>query len=322
MSGKKILVSGVKPTGRPHIGNYFGAMKQFVDLQNEYDTRIFVANLHALTTIQNKSEMEELTNEVVLDYLGIGLDPEKMTLYLQSDVPHVTELTWVFNSLVTVPYLERAHAYKDAIANGREPNVGLFSYPVLMSADILVHDADVVPVGKDQKQHIEIARDIAQKFNNAFGETFKLPNELILESVATVPGTDGQKMSKSYNNTIPLFATDEEIESAVMSIVTDSNPSAEGGVPENVYEIHKLLKSPEELKELYENKQGQYKELKLALIKDLKDFITPLRERRKKWSERSEEVEKILREGGEKMRQVVHDKLVEVRSKVGLIHHG
>lgn len=314
---KKILVSGVKPTGRPHIGNYFGAMKQFVDLSGEYDSRIFVANLHALTTIQNKEEMENLSREVVLDFLGIGLDPERATIYYQSDLPHLTELAWIFDCLTTMPYLMRAHAFKDAEAKNKDINVGVFNYPLLMAADVLAHDADVVPVGKDQKQHIEIMRDTAQKFNNTFGDTFKLPKELILESVETVPGTDGQKMSKSYGNTIPLFATDEELEKAVMGIVTDSD----GDRPEHVYAIHKLLKSEEELALLYEEKAGKYKDLKEALLADLKALIAPMRERREEWASKPDEVDTILAEGGKQMRQVVHDKLVEVREKVGLIHH-
>lgn len=317
MSTKKILVSGVKPTGRPHIGNYFGAMKQFVDLQDSYESRIFIANLHALTTVQNGTELDGITREVVYDFLGVGLDPDKATLYYQSDVPHVAELAWIFECITTMPYLMRAHAFKDAEAKNKEINAGVFNYPLLMAADILVHDADVVPVGKDQKQHIEIARDIAEKFNNIYGETFKVPEALIIENVATIPGIDGQKMSKSYNNTIPLFATDAEIEKAVMSIVTDSGQD----IPKNVYEIHKLVRPESELKKLYEEKKGKYKDLKEGLIKDLKDLIGPMRERREKWVSKSDEVEKIIAEGGKSMRKVVHEKMVEVRKKVGLIHN-
>ena len=317
MSTGKILVSGVKPTGRPHIGNYFGAMKQFVDLQDSYESRIFVANLHALTSVQNKSEMEENARAVVLDYLGAGLDPEKATLYYQSDVPHVTELAWIFSCLTTMPYLMRAHAFKDAEAKNKEINVGTFNYPLLMAADILVHDADAVPVGQDQKQHIEIARDLAEKFNRTYAETFKLPEALILESVAIVPGTDGQKMSKSYNNTIPLFATEEEIEKAVMGIVTDSS----GERPENVYAIHALVRDKSELDKMYEENKGKYKVLKEALVDDLKTFIAPMCERRAQWEAKSEEVDKILVEGGQRMRQVVHDKMTAVREAVGLIHN-
>jgi tryptophanyl-tRNA synthetase len=317
MSSRKVLVSGVKPTGRPHIGNYFGAMKQFVDLQETYESRIFVANLHALTSVQNKVEVEENARGVVLDYLAIGLDPEKTTLYYQSDVPHVAELAWIFSCLTTMPYLMRAHAFKDAEAKNKEINVGTFNYPLLMAADILVHDADAVPVGQDQKQHIEITRDIAEKFNRTYTDTFKLPEALILESVATVPGTDGQKMSKSYGNTIPLFATDEEIEKAVMGIVTDSS----GERPENVFKIHQLFRTSEELDTLYEENKGKYKVLKEALVEDLKGFIGPMRERRREWEAKPDEVAKILAEGGQKMRQVVHDKMTAVREAVGLIHN-
>src|SRR3990167_2606532 len=274
---KKILLSGVKPTGRPHVGNYFGAMKQFVELQSQYESYIFIADLHALTTVQNRQELEENTTGVLLDYMAIGLDPKSVTIYKQSDVPQVAELAWIFNCLTTVPYLERAHAYKDAVANKKEPSVGLFDYPILMAADILIQDADVVPVGQDQKQHIEYTRDIAQKFNNVFGETFKLPEPLILEDMATVPGTDGKKMSKSYNNTIELFATDAEITKEVMSIVTDSS----SGMPKNVYAIHALFRDKKFLDNLYTEKKGQYKELKEALIEDVKKFITPMRKNRK-----------------------------------------
>jgi len=238
MLNRKILLSGVKPTGKPHIGNYFGAMKQFVELQTSYESYVFIADLHALTTVQNRGELEENTINVILDYLSIGLDPKKVVIYKQSDVPQVTELGWIFNCITTVPYLMRAHAYKDAVANNKEPNVGLFDYPLLMAADILIQGADVVPVGQDQKQHVEIARDTAEKFNHIFGETFKLPEPLILKGVAAVPGIDGRKMSKSYGNTISLFATDEEVEGTVMSIVTDSS----GEKPENVYAIHALPK--------------------------------------------------------------------------------
>jgi tryptophanyl-tRNA synthetase len=253
----KILLSGVKPTGRPHIGNYFGAMKQFVESQasGNYECLFMIADYHALNLIQNKDEMKTLIRDLVIDYLAIGLDPQKSVLFKQSDVSAHTELTWIFDTLVTMPYLMRAHAFKDAEAKDKEINVGTFNYPVLMAADILLYDADAVPVGQDQKQHLEYARDIAQKFNNAFGETFKLPEPLIYENVATVPGIDGRKMSKSYSNTIPLFASREEITKAVMGIVTDSG----GDIPANVYNIHKLFKSEAELKDLYDANKGKYK---------------------------------------------------------------
>ncbi|OGM03234.1 tryptophan--tRNA ligase [Candidatus Woesebacteria bacterium GWA1_41_8] len=317
MSEKKILVSGVKPTGRSHIGNYFGALRQFVALQDEYKSHIFVADLHALTTVQNRAEMEENILGVVLDFLAVGLDPKKTVLYKQSDVPQVAELAWIFDCLTTVPYLMRAHAFKDAEARNKEINVGVFNYPMLMAADILIQDADAVPVGQDQRQHIEISRDTAEKFNRIFGETFKVPVSYILENVATVPGTDGQKMSKGYNNTIPLFATNEEIEKAVLSIVTDSGI----GKPENVYAIHTLFREKKELDELYSEKQGKYKELKEALIEDMKTFVRPLREKRAEFEKDKGRVLEIIKQGGEVARQRAEKKMEEVREKVGFKLH-
>ena len=249
---KKILLSGIKPTGRPHIGNYFGAMRQFVELQDQYLPYVFIADYHALTTLQNAKELSENIVDVALDYLAIGLDPKKVTLFKQSDVLQVMELGWIFNCITTMPYLERAHAYKDAVAKGREVNVGTFDYPVLMASDILIHDAEVVPVGLDQKQHLEIAKDLAIKFNRLFGEEFKLPLPLIVPDVQVVPGTDGRKMSKSYKNTIGLFSSDEEIKEAVMKIPTDSKSLDDSKDPEkdNVFALHKLFTKGSEFSEL------------------------------------------------------------------------
>lgn len=312
---KKILLSGVKPTGRPHIGNYFGAMRQFVDLQNEdYKAFIMIADLHALTTVQDAKQLKEDTLNLAMDYLAIGLDPKKVTLFKQSEVQEHAELGWIFDCITTMPYLMRAHAYKDAEAKNKEVNAGLFTYPMLMAADILLYDTDVVPVGKDQKQHVEYARDTAEKFNRLFGETFKLPEPIILGEVETVPGLDGQKMSKSYGNTIPLFAEDEEIKKLVMSIVTDSS----GERPENVYQIHKLLKPESELAGLYEENKGKYQALKEALIADMITFITPLREKRKEIAKDPEAVIKIIKEGNEKARESARIKMTEVKKKVGL----
>lgn len=312
---KKILLSGVKPTGRPHIGNYFGAMKQFVDLQQEYQSYIMIANYHAITTIHNGEELRKLTHELVLDYLGIGLDPEQVILFKQSDIREHTELAWIFDCITTMPYLMRAHAFKDAEAKDQEINVGVFNYPMLMAADILLYDADVVPVGRDQKQHIEYARDTAQKFNHTFtSEVFKLPNDLILESVETVPGIDGQKMSKSYGNIIPLFGTDEEIKKAVMGIVTDT----EGDIPKNVYAIHQLFRSDAELEVLYAENKGKYKNLKDALLADILALVTPMRERRQYYADRPELVAEILAAGAEKARAQAQAKMAQVRAAVGL----
>ncbi|MES3005531.1 MAG: tryptophan--tRNA ligase [Patescibacteria group bacterium] len=311
---KKILLSGVKSTGRPHIGNYFGAMKQFVDLQNEHDSRIFIADFHSLTTMQNGEELARSTIELAIDYLAIGLDPEKVLIFKQSDLPELTELAWIFNCITTVPYLQRAHSFKDAEAKNKEINVGIFDYPLLMAADILIHNADVVPVGRDQKQHLEIARDTAEKFNRIFGEVFKLPEPMILESVETVPGIDGQKMSKSYNNHIPLFAEDEDIKKLVMSIVTDSG----SGIPMNVYNMHKLFRDEEYLKKLYAEHEGKYKALKEALIDDLVTFITPLRERRAEIAKDPGAVKEMLSKNGKKVRELTAELVADVRKKTGL----
>jgi tryptophanyl-tRNA synthetase len=289
-------------------------MRQFVELSKEYKAHIFIADLHALTTVKNREELEENTANVLLDYMAIGLDPKEVVLFKQSDVPQVTELAWIFECLVTVPYLERAHAYKDAVANGQEANAGLFNYPMLMAADILIQDADIVPVGQDQKQHVEYARDAAQKFNNAFGETFKEPEALIIGEVAVVPGTDGRKMSKSYGNTIPLFADDEELERAVMGIVTDSA----GEKPENVYAMHALLRPIEELDPIYEENKGNYKVLKEMLLDDLKKFIEPMRDRRQALEEDKSAVVEVLKSGGKEAREKAEAKMAEVRKKAGL----
>ena len=308
------------------LKNYFGALKQFVAFQNEYECRFFVANLHALTSVRDAQKMKEQTLDVVLDFLAVGIDPSKAAIYLQSDVPHVAELAWIFECLTSVPYLSRAHAFKDAEAKKKEVNAGTFNYPMLMAADILAHDANVVPVGADQKQHLEIAQDVAEKFNNTFGETFARPEALIIETVATVPGTDGQKMSKSHNNIIPLFATNEEIEKAVMGIPTDSKGVNEpkDSEKDTVFKLHTLVTPSAQLEDLrarYEDGKIGYKESKEILIDSLKKFIGPLREKRAEWAGKEREVEKIIREGGERMRKVVHEKMIEVRGKVGLIHH-
>lgn len=311
---KKTLLSGVKPTGRPHIGNYFGAMKQLVDLQNEYQVYAMAVDYHALISVHDAKVLRQDLLDLVIDYLAIGLDPKKVLIFKQSDVQEHTELAWIFNCITTMPYLMRAHAFKDAEAKDKEVNVGLFGYPVLMAADILMYDTDIVPVGKDNKQHLEIAREIARKFNTTFSPIFKEPAERIVEEVAIVPGTDGRKMSKSYGNTIPLFATDEEIEKAVMSIVTDSG----GDIPPNVYAIHRLLKSEEELAPLYEEHKGKYKALKEALIVDLKAFITPLREKRNQLASDTDYVLDILKEGGLRAREKAQKKMEEVREAVGV----
>ena len=311
---KKILLSGVKPTGAPHIGNYFGAMKQFVDLQDSYDSYIFIADYHALNFVQNKEEMQKNIVGVLLDYLAIGLDPKKVILFKQSDISEHTELACVFDTITTMPYLMRAHAFKDAEAKNKEICVGTFNYPMLMAADILLYSPDIVPVGQDQKQHVEIARDTAEKFNRIFGDTFKIPEPMLMKDVETVPGTDGRKMSKSYNNIIPLFAEYEEIKKCVMSIVTDSGE----GMPKNVYAIHKLFRPASELLPIYESKVGKYKKMKEMLIEDIEKFIAPLREKRKEFAKDIPKALEILKEGSKKAKIIASKKMEEVREKIGV----
>lgn len=313
---KKRLLSGQKPTGTPHLGNYFGALKQWVDLQNagEHECLFMIADYHALNFIQSAAEMREHSDELLRTLLAIGLDPEKVTIFKQSAVPEHTELAWIFDTITTMPYLMRAHAFKDAEAKDKEISVGTFNYPMLMASDILLYDSELVPVGQDQKQHIEYARDTAEKFNRTYGETFTLPKEYIVETVATVPGTNGQKMSKSYGNTIPLFASRNELQKAVMSIVTDST----GDRPENVYAIHALIRPADELTSLYEEHKGNYKALKEALVEDLNAFIAPMRERYDSYVRDEPGLHEILEKGNRHARDIAEKKMSEVRRVVGV----
>ena len=305
------LLTGLQPSGELHIGNYVGALRPFIAIYESYESMLMVADYHALTTLRNPVELRRNTIDIVKDYLAAGVRPEKAIIFKQSDVPEHMELAWIFQCLVTVPFLERAHAYKDKVAKGFEANAGLFAYPMLMAADILLYDTDVVPVGEDQRQHIEYAREAAAKFNAAFGDTFKEPKEQILRSAAIVPGTDGRKMSKSYGNTIPLFAAKDVVRKAVMSIVTDSKAES----PEFVYAIHSHFKSREELSELYKANRGNYKALKEALIEDIEKLVTPMREKRDSLSDA--DVKRVISEGAEKAREQASRKIAEVRTKVG-----
>ena len=312
---KKTLLSGIKPTGAPHLGNYFGAIKQLVELQGQFEkVYVFVADYHALNVIKDPQELKEGVKNIVKTYIACGLDPEKIVIYKQSDIPEHTELAWIFNTMTTMPYLMRAHAFKDAEAKNKEINVGTFDYPILMAADILLYEADVVPVGQDQKQHIEIARDLVDKFVSTYGQSpFKKPEALIPEKVSVVPGVDGQKMSKSYNNTIPLLGTKEEIEKAVMSIVTDSS----GDVPENVFAIHKLFfENESELASLYEKNKGSYKVLKEALVEDIEKLVAPMREKYGNISD--EEISNILEKGRELAKEKASETLGKVKSLIGV----
>jgi len=309
---KKRVFTGMQPSGALHIGNYFGALRPMVELFKDNEGLIMVADYHALTSLRRPAQLRENIINVVADYLAAGIDPHKAVIFKQSDVPEHTELAWIFDCLVSVPFLQQAHAYKDKVAKGLEANAGLFTYPMLMAADILLYDTDVVPVGEDQRQHVEYAREAAAKFNLAFGPTFKEPQELIQKSIAIIPGTDGKKMSKSYGNTIPLFGSKEDIAAAVMNIVTDST----GERPENVYAIHKNFRSEAELESLYAENKGKYKILKEALIEDIEKLLGPMREKRAAITE--EEVKRVLKEGGEKAREQASTKMKVVREKIGV----
>jgi tryptophanyl-tRNA synthetase len=321
---KPRLVSGVKPTGNVHLGNYFAAMRQFVELQAAYHSFVFIADLHALNQIHRPDELAGNVLEVAKAYLAVGLDPEKVTLFRQSEVPEHAELCWVFNSITSMGLLERAHAYKDAVARGEKSiMVGLFDYPVLMAADILLYRPEVVPVGQDQQQHLEMTVDIAQRFNHLFGETFPLPQALIDREMPTVPGIDGRKMSKSYDNVIGLFDSDEEIRKKVMSIKTDSRQPEEPKDPERctVFALHKLV-TPEptlsELRQRYLEGQIGYKESKELLAESLLAFLAPIKAKKAELDARPEFVREVFARGKEMAGAEAQSTLREVKEKVGL----
>ncbi|HVB20241.1 MAG TPA: tryptophan--tRNA ligase [Candidatus Paceibacterota bacterium] len=315
---KSVLVSGIKPTGDLHIGNYFGAMRQQVALAKEgkYRPFIFIADYHALNTMQNAEEMKRRTRELVMAYLAIGLDPKEVVIFKQSDVPTHTELAWIFDTITTMPYLMRAHAFKDAEAKNKEIGVGTFNYPMLMAADILLYDAAIIPVGADQKQHIEITRDTAEKFNRTFkSDIFKLPEPYIMPDVAVVPGTDGRKMSKSHGNVIPLFASRDEFTRAVMSIVTDSS----GDRPENVYRIHRFFRSEASLDAPYEEHRGNYKVLKEILVDDLDRYFAPMRVKYEELKNDLGIIDEVLLKGAQEARTISEAKMKQVRRAIGVV---
>jgi tryptophanyl-tRNA synthetase len=313
---KQTILTGLQSSGDLHIGNYFGSMKPFLDLYNDKKESanfyLMVADYHALTSVRDGAVLRTNIYNTVRDYLAVGVDPEQVTLFRQSDNPDHTEMGWIMNCLVTVPFLMLAHSYKDKVTKGLEANAGLFTYPMLMAADILLYGTDLVPVGEDQRQHLEYTREAVSKFNNTYGPVLKEPKELILEAVGIVPGTDGAKMSKSYKNTIPLFGSREDVAKAVMSIVTDSS----GDRPENVYAIHKLFRTEAELEILYSEHAGKYKNLKEALIEDIDAFIEPMRAKRAAITDK--EVKAVLAQGAAKAKVVSNDMLKRVRDVIGI----
>ncbi len=317
------ILTGIQPSGTPHIGNYFGAMRQVCNIQDKGETFIFLADYHSLTTSPDPAQLRKNVLELALNYLACGVDPEKAVLFRQSDVPQVCELTWILNNVTPVGLLERAHSYKDKIAKGFSPNNGLFSYPVLMASDILIYQSNLVPVGKDQKQHLEITRDIAIKFNNQYGEVFTIPEELIPEEVAIVPGTDGQKMSKSYNNTIPIFGKEKEIRKTIMNVVTDCKALEEPKDPENcnVVALFKLVATGEELEEMkakYRAGNYGYGHAKVALFEKLWAYFEPMRKRRAELEENLDFVWEVLRNGAERASCEAEKTMSKVRTAVGL----
>ena len=317
------ILTGIQPSGQLHIGNYFGSMKPMLERQGQGEMFWFIANYHALTTVHDAALLRAQTWDVALDFLACGLDPAKTTFYRQSDVPEVQELAWLLSIVTPLGLLERCHSYKDKLAKGIMPSHGLLAYPVLMAADILIMQSDLVPVGKDQKQHLEVTRDIAIKFNNLFGETFKLPEPAIAEAVAVVPGTDGQKMSKSYGNTIELFAEPKAVKKKIMSIVTDSTPLEDPKNPDtdNVYALYKLFATPDEAADLaarYRAGGLGYGTAKKELLAKFEAVFAPLREKRAALAAHPDDVEDILREGARKARLVADKTLHAARLAVGL----
>ncbi len=321
----KRILSGVQPSGKPHLGNYLGAMRQHIEMQEDYECYLFIADLHALTTVRDREQMQSQTLDLAISYLALGLDPEKTIFFKQSDLPEHAELCWIFDAITTMPFLERAHAWKDAKAKGKkEATVGLFNYPILQAADILLYQPDLVPVGQDQKQHIEMTRDIAQNFNNIFGETFKLPEPYIKEEVAVIPGTDGQKMSKSYGNTIDIFAPEKELKKQVMGIVTDSTPLEEPKDPEqcNAYKIYKLIATDAEseaLAEKYRAGNFGYGHAKTELLNKILEHFKEARTKYEELQSQEDYVREVLKKGAQKAKLLAFDTLSQAKKKIGYL---
>lgn len=321
---KKRILSGVQPSGNPHLGNYLGAMKNHIAMQNDYDSFIFIADLHALTTVRDAEKLHQLSIELAMDYLALGLDPKKTVFFRQSDVADHSELAWILSCITPMGLLERAHAYKDAVAKGvKASTAGLFTYPVLMAADILMYEPDLVPVGKDQKQHIEIARDIAIKFNETFGQTFKLPEPHIPEEVATIIGTDGEhKMSKSYGNVIEIFADEALLKKQVMGIKTDSTPVEEPkSTDSTIFKLYCHFAAKEERENLAQKfrKGGMgYGDAKKILLEKLLEYFGPARKKRIELQKDLGYVNSVLKKGAERAQEHATKMMAKVRAKTGL----
>lgn len=317
------VLTGLQPSGKLHLGNYFSAIKKILDYQSKEELFLFIANLHALTTFRSKEDLKEYTLGCAIDLLSLGVDPNKTVFWVQSEVPQVTELTWYLSQSITVSQLQLAHSFKDKVAKGFVPGAGLFTYPILMASDILLFSAEKVPVGKDQKQHLEFARDIAERFNSQFGSVLTIPEPDIDENTATVPGVDGAKMSKSYNNTIDFFGTEKEIKKKVMSIVSDSKAIEEPKNPEEsmIFQIHSLFlsNSEKETQKLkYTNGGFGYGDLKKDLLDAILAHFAPFRSKREELTQNLDYVHSALKSGKEKAMEVAEKKLDEVRRTLGI----
>ena len=317
------VLSGIQPTGRFHWGNYFGAIRQYIDLQNEDESYYFIANLHALTTIRDASLLRQNSLDAAIDLLALGLNPNKATLFIQSDVPEVSELCWLLMTGTPMGLLERCHAYKEKKAKGLKADTGLFTYPVLMAADILAYDADIVPVGEDQVQHIEVTRDLAGSFNHQFGETFVLPNPKVISSAARVPGVDGQKMSKSYDNTIEIFAEPKPQRKQIMRMPTDSRNMEDPKDPEtdNLYLLYSLFVDDEKREALattYRKGGFGYGEVKKLLADAAEEYFAEAREKRAELAASPKKVEEVLGDGASRAREKAGEVLLRAQRACGL----
>src|SRR6184192_2108981 len=317
------ILSGIQPSGVLHIGNYFGMMKPAIALQAEGEALYFIADYHALTSVRDPDVLRENCRRVAVDFLACGLDPERATLFRHSDVPQVTELAWILSTVAPMGLLERAHSYKDKLARGMSANVGLFSYPILMAADILIYDSDIVPVGKDQKQHIEITRDLAVKMNETFGPIFKLPESRIKAATETVPGIDGQKMSKSYSNNIDIFGDEKEMRKRVMSIVTDSTSveASKDPTKSNIFKLYSLVASKNEnaaMREKFLKGGTGYGDFKKQLFEKLWEYFGPMRKRREEILTDKSYIDSVLKKGATRANEIAEQVMKRVRKSVGL----
>jgi tryptophanyl-tRNA synthetase len=317
------ILSGIQPSGQLHIGNYFGMMKTMISHMENSELYVFIVDLHALTSVHDRERLSSGTLEAAADFLALGLDPDKCTFWVQSDVPEVCELTWILSTIAPMGLIERCTSYKDKVAKGLSASHGLFSYPVLMAADILLYQADQVPVGKDQKQHLEVARDLAQKFNAEFGETFVVPEPAISQEMAVVPGLDGQKMSKSYGNTIPIFLEGKPLKKRIMAIETDATPVEAPKNPDtcNLYKIFRLFAPParlQEVRDLYLNGGAAYGYIKLELLDLISAQFADARKKKAEFLVDPGLVRDILKKGAVKAREKAVVTLDLVRDRVGL----